>query len=79
MRVVRRNPRQPATAPFTISGGRSAPPPAPPGADRRGDQAFGPAKPALGAHHLWVSSVVNINDVLDGHVSLDIACMTAST
>jgi hypothetical protein len=27
------------------------------------------------AHDLYVTNVVNINDVLDGHVSLDIACI----
>jgi hypothetical protein len=27
------------------------------------------------AHDLCVTNVVNINDVLDGHVSLDIACI----
>jgi len=28
-----------------------------------------------GAHTVWMTSVVNINDVLDGHVDLDLACI----
>jgi hypothetical protein len=36
----------------------------------RGD-AIGPAEPTLGRHAFVVTNVVNINDVLDGHVGLD--------
>ena len=32
------------------------------------------SRPA-GVHTMWMTSVVNINDVLDGHVVLDIECV----
>jgi len=35
----------------------------------------GPAKPALCVHPAWMASVVNINDVLEGHVALETECV----
>jgi hypothetical protein len=35
----------------------------------------GRAEPALGVHHPWMASVANINDVLEGHVALEIECV----
>jgi hypothetical protein len=35
----------------------------------------GPAKPALGVHHPGMASVANINEVLEGHVALEIECV----
>ena len=35
----------------------------------------GPDKPALAVHACFMASVVNINEVLDGHVSLEVECV----
>jgi hypothetical protein len=35
----------------------------------------GPDKPALAVHAGGIASVVNINDVLAGHVSLEVECV----
>ena len=37
--------------------------------------AVGPAKPALVRYHVAMASVTNINDVLDGHVALEVHCV----
>ena len=37
--------------------------------------AGGPAKPALVRYHVAMASVTNINDVLDGHVALEVHCV----
>ena len=36
---------------------------------------FGPAKPALGDQAVGVATVTNINEVLDGHVALEVECV----
>ncbi len=60
-----------------ISGGRSQSPlpPALSLAAAVGVEVGGPAKPALGRQAEGVASVVNINDVLDGHVALEVECV----
>src|SRR5205823_4292566 len=35
----------------------------------------GPGKPALAVHACGMAAVVNVNDVLDGHVGLEIECV----
>jgi len=37
--------------------------------------AVGPAKPALVRYHVAMASVTNINDVLEGHVALEVSCI----
>jgi hypothetical protein len=60
-----------------LAGGGQALPPAPPG----GGLGVGLAKPALVAtralavHAVGMAGVANINDVLDGHVALEIECV----
>jgi len=54
-----------------LAGGGQAPLPASPVEGRTG----GRAEPALRVHHEWMASVANINDVLEGHVALEIECV----
>ena len=35
----------------------------------------GRAEPALRVHAAWMASVANINDVLEGHVALEVECV----
>jgi hypothetical protein len=41
---------------------------------RRGSDGR-PAKPAIGVDHAAMASVANINDVLEGHVALEVQCV----
>ena len=72
----RRDAKRARAARRLSSGRRSGPPPGPLRARAVVViKLVGPAEPALVRASLWMTSVVNINDVLDGHVSLDIACI----
>ena len=57
--------------PTHLTGGGQAPSRPPPVEGREA----GRAKPALGVHHVAMASVANINDVLEGHVALEIECV----
>jgi hypothetical protein len=39
----------------------------------------GPAKPALGGHAGVMATVTNINEVLEGHLALEIECVDGCT
>jgi hypothetical protein len=53
-------------------GGRALSPSRPPPVAGR---TAGPAKPGLRVHAAWMVSVANINDVLEGHVALEVECV----
>lgn len=38
-------------------------------------EVLGPAKPSLGHATVPAATVTNINDVLDGHVALEVECV----
>ena len=55
-----------------LAGGGQAPLPASP----RRVRDVGPAKPAaIAGHAVWMASVANINDVLEGYVALEVECV----
>ena len=61
--------------PRDISGEGRPPPGLSPERRPCADQVVGPAKPALVRYHLSVTMrPININDVLDGHVVLEVHC-----
>ena len=58
-----------------LAGGGQAPLPASPDATRFGLSLSGRQSRPSGGHAVCMSSAVNINDVLDGHVSLELECV----
>ena len=58
-----------------VSGRGAGPPPGLPRRDRFGLSLSGRQSRPSGGHAVCMSSAVNINDVLDGHVSLELECV----